>query len=125
MRAEHDPELDLLWDEFHTVVNMSSRELREWLLSWSANPDGTLADRGLRADDDTRTGEHVVRILGKRKTDLTEDDLRVMRAVVATVRDERGADPEPVAGARAWRHRLMTLGHDPLKPFASSTRPPG
>lgn len=25
-------------------------------------------------------------------------------------------DLEPTAGQAAWRHKLMTIGHDPLKP---------
>jgi hypothetical protein len=36
--------------------------------------------------------------------------------VVDTVRAARGADPEPDAGDPRWRHRLMSVGHDPLKP---------
>jgi hypothetical protein len=40
----------------------------------------------------------------------------VMEAVVATVREERGEAPEPNAGDSEWRHRMMDLGHDPLKP---------
>jgi len=51
---------DELWDEFHRVVNMTSRELADWL--------------------------------------RTRDEL------------------EPVAGQAHWRHKLMSLGHDPLKP---------
>jgi hypothetical protein len=27
---------------------------------------------------------------------------------------------EPTAGDEAWRHRMMTIGHDPLKPVKSS-----
>ncbi len=28
---------DALWDEFHRVVNMTSRELSEWMRAQSAN----------------------------------------------------------------------------------------
>jgi hypothetical protein len=58
----------------------------------------------------------VLSILGKRRTDLTDDDARVMEKVVAKVLSERREDLEPTAGQAAWRHKLMTLGHDPLKP---------
>ena len=104
---------DQLWDEFHTVVNMSSRELREWLATadsgevTDALPDQAGSDRS-RA---------VLDILSKRRTDLTPDDVEVMESVVAEIRGERGADPlESKAGDTQWRHRLMSLGHDPLKP---------
>jgi hypothetical protein len=31
----------------------------------------------------------------------------------------RSADMTPTAGDGAWRHRMMTIGHDPLKPVPS------
>jgi Protein of unknown function (DUF3140) len=105
-------EVEALWGDFHGVVNMTSRELRDWLMTRSAGEDTeTVPDQA-----GTPTGHHVLEILGKRKADLTEDDLRVMRKVVDTVRSERREDLEPTAGQANWRHRLMTLGHDPLKP---------
>ncbi|MEU3557620.1 DUF3140 domain-containing protein [Streptomyces fragilis] len=114
--ADHrDPELDDLWTEFHTVVNMTSRELQDWLMTRSAGEDTeTLPDRA-----GTENGRRVLDILGKRRVDLTDDDLRVMRKVVDTVTAERGVDMEPTAGQPNWRHRLMTLGHDPLKPVST------
>lgn len=47
---------------------------------------------------------------------VTDADIGVMEAVVGTIRAERGDEPEPTAGDAAWRHRLMSLGHDPLRP---------
>jgi hypothetical protein len=114
--ADHrDPELDDLWNEFHTVVNMTSRELQDWLMTRSAGEDTeAYPDRA-----GTENGRHVLDILGKRRMDLTPDDLRVMRKVVETVTAERGVDMETTAGQPNWRHRLMTLGHDPLKPVST------
>ena len=57
-----------------------------------------------------------MQILGKRRRDLNDDDARVMRRVVERVRDQRRDDLEPTAGDPNWRHRLMSIGHDPLKP---------
>ncbi|CAM5282168.1 hypothetical protein SALBM217S_05280 [Streptomyces griseoloalbus] len=61
------------------------------------------------------TDSNILAILQKRRTDLTEDDLRVMEEVVDAVAEETDPENEPVAGHTARRHRLMTLGHDPLK----------
>lgn len=103
---------DELWDEFHRVVNMTSRELQDWLRTEAAGQDvEELPDQA-----GPPTGRQVVDILGKRRTDLTSDDIAVMRRVVERVRSERRADLEPTAGDDAWRHRLMRIGHDPLKP---------
>ncbi|MBE1577978.1 DUF3140 domain-containing protein [Amycolatopsis roodepoortensis] len=103
---------DELWDEFHRVVNMTSRELADWLRTRSADDE----DEALPDQAGTPTGRHVLGILGKRRTDLTAEDERVMRSVVRRVGDERRDDLEPVAGEAHWRHKLMSMGHDPLKP---------
>ncbi len=107
--VEVDP---ALWEEFHRVVNMSSRELLDWLRTRSADEH----TEDLPDQVGTETGRHVLEILGKRRTDLTEDDERVMRRVVDRIHAERRDDLEPTAGQAHWRHRLMTIGHDPLKP---------
>src|SRR5919206_166285 len=60
-----------LWNEFHRVVNMTSQELRDWLMTRSAGEDGAL-EPGTHVG--TPTGEEVLHILGKRRTDLTTDD---------------------------------------------------
>ncbi len=106
------PELEALWDEFHRVVNMTSQELATWLRTSDADENAEpLPERA-----GTETGRHVLSILSKRRTDLTDDDIAVMRQVVDTVAAQRRDDLEPTTGDEVWRHRLMLLGHDPLKP---------
>lgn len=102
---------DELWNEFHELVNMTSAELGDWLATEAAG-QATEAYPDQAGSETSRT---VLEVLGKRHTDLTEADAQIMRAVVAEIRDARGDEPEPVAGDAAWRHRLMSIGHDPLK----------
>lgn len=103
---------DELWDEFHRVVNMNSRELEDWLRTRDAGEDA----EALPDEAGTPTGREVLAILGKRRGDLTARDGHVIRRVVERVRDQRRADLEPTAGDANWRHRLMSIGHDPLRP---------
>ncbi|QRP49710.1 DUF3140 domain-containing protein [Amycolatopsis sp. FDAARGOS 1241] len=103
---------EVLWTEFHRVVNMTSRELADWLRTREAGTD----DEPLPDQAGTPKGHHVLAILGKRKSDVDSADEAVMRAVVDRVHAERREDLEPVAGEAHWRRRLMSLGHDPLKP---------
>ncbi|GGS46867.1 DUF3140 domain-containing protein [Actinokineospora fastidiosa] len=103
---------DDLWTEFHRVVNMTSRELSDWLRTASATQD----TEPLPDQAGTPTGQEVLHVLAKRRVDLTGEDERVMRKVVERVHRERRDDLEPTAGQDAWRHRLMSIGHDPLKP---------
>ncbi|NEY30939.1 DUF3140 domain-containing protein [Streptomyces sp. PRKS01-65] len=104
-------ELDTLWEDFHRVVNMTSAELAAWLRVRDADERA----EPLPEDAGTPTGRHVLAILQKRRTDLTEDDVRVMRKVVDTVTAQTDVENEPEAEDTRRRHRLMTLGHDPLK----------
>ena len=103
---------DELWEEFHRVVNMTSRELNEWnrtrLATEEAEPFPDQAGTSL--------GHRVAAILAKRRSDLTDDDMAAMTKVVDIVRRERRDDLEPTAGDDHWRHRLMSIGHDPLQP---------
>lgn len=103
---------DDLWQEFHDVVNMTSRELADWLRT-EANGEVTAEDTVL---PELEVGEQVVAILGKRRTDLTPDDVDTMQQVVDQVRTIRGDDPEPEAYDDEVRRMLMSFGHDPLKP---------
>lgn len=109
-------ELGELWEEFHRAVNMTSDELGAWLRTQSAGE----VSEDLPEDAGTEQGRHVLSILRKRQTDLTDADIRTMREVVRIVAEEH---PEgPASGSvdnadEAWRHRLMRIGHDPLKPW--------
>jgi hypothetical protein len=100
---------DELWNEFHELVNMTSRELEDWLRTDAAGET-------TEEPPEPGLGSRVVQILGKRRADLTDDDLAVMERVVRRIRRERGDEPEPTAGDATWRHKLMSVGHDPLKP---------
>jgi hypothetical protein len=103
---------DELWQEFHEVVNMTSRELSDWMRTEAAGEDGRVST-GL---PELEVGEAVVAILAKRRTDLTPDDIDTMQHVVDQVRTIRGDEPEPEAYDDEVRRTLMLFGHDPLRP---------
>jgi hypothetical protein len=103
---------DELWDDFHRVVNMTSRELQDWLMVEGAGEQ----TEDLPEHAGPPLGHRVLAILRKRRVDLTPEDVEVMDKVVDKVMSQRGVDLEPTAGQAVWRHRLMDLGHDPLKP---------
>lgn len=106
---------DELWQDFHAVVNMTSRELEDWLRTEDAHErTETLPDQA----GGTALGRRVLEILGKRRTDVTSRDTEVMREVVEIVAAQRDEQYTTKPGDAAWRHRLMCLGHDPLKPIA-------
>ncbi|MEV8565407.1 DUF3140 domain-containing protein [Streptomyces sp. NPDC051322] len=109
-------ELDALWEGFHSAVNMTSQELAAWLRVDDAAEDS----ESLPEDAGAGIGQQVLSILQKRRTDVTDEDVRVMYFVVDSVESRRGdaTDNDPEAGGTQWRHQLMRLGHDPLKASA-------
>ncbi|WP_030315305.1 DUF3140 domain-containing protein [Streptomyces sp. NRRL B-3229] len=104
-------ELEALWEDFHRVVNMTSQELAAWLRV----SDAVESSEPLPEHAGEPTGQHVLAILQKRRTDLTDEDLEVMYQVVETVEAEVDVENEPVAEDSPRRHRLMSVGHDPLR----------
>ena len=102
-------ELDALWEDFHRAVNMTSQELAAWLRVSDADESA----EPLPEHAGEPTGQHVLAILQKRRTDLTDEDLEVMYQVVETGEAEVDVENEPEDSPR--RHRLMSVGHDPLR----------
>ena len=56
-----------------------------------------------------------MRLLGKRKVDLTDEDAEVMAQVVDFVEEREANRPPEGVRDEQWRWSLMTVGHDPLK----------
>lgn len=105
-----DAESNAVWDEFHRLVNMPSPVLRDWLLETPGGVDTYAAE----PDVDIRTlGDRTLEILGKRKGDVTDDDVELMAQVVDEISQLLENRPEALADRGPWRDTLMTLGHDP------------
>lgn len=104
-------ELDALWDEFRSVVNMTSQELSTWLRVSEADEDTEpLPDQ---AGDPL--GQHVLAILQKRRTDLTDADIQVMYEVVDTVaaQSDIQSDMQSDMDTRARRREPAPPADDP------------
>ncbi|MEO3823278.1 DUF3140 domain-containing protein [Actinomadura sp. B10D3] len=107
-------EAELAWEDFHRLVNMTSDELRVWLLTDASGEEAFPADGA--GPGVSELGARVVDVLRKRKVDLTENDAEVMQEVVAFVEDRLENRPPNAERDEEWRHALMSVGHDPLRP---------
>lgn len=95
---------------------MTGEELRQWLLTDASGEEAfEQPEPDLNVSD---LGEAIVDLLNKRRGDVTQSDVELMRGVVQFLRRELSA-PRPEEDA--WRRRLMSVGHDPLRP--DSARP--
>ena len=108
-----------VWEDFHALVNMSSPELRDWLLN---TPDGVDTYAPEPDIDIHALGLRVLQVLEMRRTDLTESDVDLMRDVTELIRSRLRNAPDADVNDDPWRDTLMTLGHDPTR--ADSPRGP-
>ena len=101
------------WDEFHDDVNMTASTLREWLDTDESREVGQ-KDGGESVGHES--GRHIVRILEKKKADLTDADYAHMKKVVGYVhRHLAQGGPDEDKQHSDWRYSLMNWGHDPMK----------
>ncbi|MBF9131579.1 DUF3140 domain-containing protein [Plantactinospora sp. S1510] len=106
-----EPEVEQLWQDFHNCVNVTSEQLRSWLLTQGSGEQafGSEPDLGL-----PEPGRRILAILGKRKVDLTGDDIQLMRETVGEIQDLVETRPAAGVADEDWRRALLDLGHDPL-----------
>jgi hypothetical protein len=101
-------------EEFGEAVNMSRKELEEWLETDESKDVGQ-KDGG----DESKgheSGRRIVEILEKNEDDIDQDDIDHMRRVVSYVHRHQAQRPEKEDIEYSnWRYSLLNWGHDPLK----------
>ena len=100
-------------EEFDEAVNMSRKELEEWLETDESKEVGQ-KDGGSESKGH-ESGRKIVEILGKNKSDYTDEDIDHMRRVTNYVHRHQAQQPEGDVEGSNWRYSLMNWGHDPLK----------
>ena len=101
-----------VWDDWQEAVNMSQRQLQEWLETDESRSVGQ-KDGGGEATGH-KSGRRIVEILGTNKGDLSDDDVDHMRTVVGYVHRHLAQRPSGDIERTPWRYSLMNWGHDPL-----------
>ena len=108
-----DHEVDEIWDDCQDAVNMTAKELSDWLDTPESRAVGDKSGGGESTGHES--GRRIVAILRARKGDLEEQDAAHMRKVVGYVHRHLAQRPSGDVSQTAWRHSLMNWGHDPLK----------
>ena len=98
-------------EEFNEAVNMSRRELEEWLQTDESKSVG----QGDGESKGHRSGRKIVEILGKNKSDYTDEDIDHMRRIVSYVHRHQAQKPNSDVENSNWRYSLLYWGHDPMK----------
>nr|WP_296077365.1 DUF3140 domain-containing protein [uncultured Actinoplanes sp.] len=105
---------DDVYAEFRDAVNMTASELTKWLATDESREVGQKPSGGGESVGHD-SGRKIVRILDKKKAELTEADQEHMRKVVGYVHRHAAQRPGGDVTDTKWRYSLMNWGHDPLK----------
>ena len=100
-------------EEFNDAVNMSRKELEDWLQTEESQSVGQ-SDGGGESKGH-KPGSRIVKILGKNKSDYTDNDIDHMRRVVSYIHRHQAQKPNSDVENSSWRYSLLNWGHDPLK----------
>ncbi|WIV54356.1 DUF3140 domain-containing protein [Amycolatopsis nalaikhensis] len=98
--------------EFGDAVNMTARQLDDWLRTDESKAAGQHDGGGESVGH--QSGRRIVELLRTKKADLTGDDHAHMRKVVGYVHRHLAQRPSGDVRDTTWRHSLMNWGHDPL-----------
>ncbi|PRY14524.1 DUF3140 domain-containing protein [Kineococcus rhizosphaerae] len=97
--------------EFSDAVNMTPKELEDWLETDESKSVGV----GEGESVGHRSGRRIVEILRTKKGDLTDADHDHMTKVAGYVARHSAQRPDGDVTETKWRYSLMNWGHDPLK----------
>ena len=104
---------DQVIQEFDEAVNVTRKELEEWLKTDESKSVGQ-SDGGSESKGH-ESGRKILQILDKNKTDYSSDDIDHMRRVVSYVHRHESQKPSGDVKNSNWRYSLLNWGHDPLK----------
>jgi hypothetical protein len=100
--------------EFAGAVNLSPKELEDWLETEASRSVGWT-----RSGEDEaighQSGRRIIELKQKKVDQLTSDDYAHMRKVIGYVHRHTAQRPEGDVTDTPWRYSLMNWGHDPLK----------
>ena len=110
-----DDEKQETYDEFGDLVNLTPKELEDWLETDESQSVGQKDGGGESTGHEM--GRRIVKIKRKKKADLSDDDYEAMRKVCGYIKRHTKQGPEKEADKREsdWRYSLKNWGHDPLK----------
>jgi uncharacterized protein DUF3140 len=98
-------------DQFDDSVNMTRKELEEWLQTKESKSVG----QGEGESKGHESGRRIAKIFQTNRSDYTNEDLERMKKVNAYVKRHLGQGPKGDVEDSNWRYSLMNWGYDPLK----------
>ena len=100
-------------EEFNGAVNMTPKELEEWLQTEESESVGQSDGGGESKGHES--GRRIVEIKRKNQSAYPDDDIEHMKRVNGYLKRHLGQGPNKDPEDSKWRYSLMNWGHDPLK----------
>ena len=92
--------------EFHAAVNMTAKELTDWLKAEESRSVGQKSSESAESTGH-ESGRNIVHLLSKNKSDYTDDDVHEMKRVVSYVHRHMAQRPSGEITDTRWRYSLM------------------
>lgn len=100
-----------VYDEFGKLVNMSSASIKKWLATEESKTVGW--DSGDGESIGHKSGKKIIKILEKKKTELTSADYQHMQKVNGYIKRHLAQKPAGDTEDIPWSYSLKNWGHDP------------
>src|SRR5919112_6784280 len=92
-------------DEFGDAVNMTRKELEDWLGTEESQSVG----QGNGESKGHESGRRIVKLLKKNKSDYTDDDVEHMQKVNSYVKRHLGQGPKNDPEDSKWRYSPINI----------------
>ena len=114
MSKAHDEKRDETINDFQKAVNMTAKQLENWLDTEKSKEVGQKKG-GEGESTGHESGRRIIKILAKDKSAYTDADNEHMTKVVSYIHRHSAQRPDGDVEETPWRYSLMNWGHDPLK----------
>lgn len=105
-----DKPRDQIWDEWRELVNMSPKDIEDWLATVESKSVG---DTGDANSTGRQSGKRIIEIKRTNKTDLSDTDWDHMAKVTGYIKCHGAQVPDDPEGSN-WAYSLKNWGHDPF-----------
>ena len=105
---------DPIEETFHALVNMTPHALEAWLKTSESREVGIKASEGSESTGHA-SGRTIVKLLQKKKAELTEADRNEMHRVSGYIKRHLAQRPGGDVEHTRWAYSLKNWGHDPSK----------
>jgi hypothetical protein len=113
MKKEEELDTEAIYKEFKELVNMTPAAIEKWLDTEESKKVGF--DSGDGESVGHKSGEKIIDILHKKKTDLKDADYKHMQKVISYIKRHTAQKPKGDVSETNWNYSLKNWGYDYAK----------